>query len=328
MKVWIMLGLVVMLVGTTAFIVLGVNPIKAWQTLFVRSLGSWYSLSRVLDMTSVLTLTGLAFLIPFRAGLWNIGAEGQLLIGALASYSLVKLIGPVLGPLTLPAMLIIGMLAGAIWILLAAVLRVTRDSSEILVTLMLTYVAANVVSHFVQYVWGSKSYAYPVTPRLPAEAQFGSVGGGELHVGFLFTVAALVLLMVFLARHPMGFTLRLSGEGEGLLRFSGSSVAGVTFLALLIGGAMAGAAGVHELAGSAPRLRDSIGYELGFLGIPVALLAGGDIKKLPLAAFVFASLYIGAQGLKFLGVSDGLGDTLIASLVIAMLILATPKGDR
>lgn len=328
MKVWIILVFVILLLGTVVFLVIGLNPLEAWSMFFFRSIGSWYSFTRVLDVTSVLTLTGLAFLIPFRAGLWNVGAEGQLLMGALASYSIVRIMGSFLGPLTLPVMILVGMVVGALWILPAAFLRIKWGSSEILVTLMLVYVAVNIVRHFVQYVWGNPSYAYPITSRLPSEAQFVSIGGGEFHIGFLFTVAALIGLMLFLSRRITGFSLRLAGEGEGLLRYTGVSVAKVTLIALLIGGAIAGAAGVHELAGSAPRLRDSIGHGLGFLGIPVALLAGGDIRKLPLAAFLFAVLYVGSQGLKVLGVPVGLGSMLIAGVVLAKLILVIPRGGR
>ncbi len=318
---WWGIGIVVA-VGSLAFLIVGHNPIHTWGRFLADTLGSWLAVSEVLIKASMLCLTGLAFLLPMRAGLWNIGAEGQLLVGAASAYGLVMLAGTSLGPFTLPAMFIAGALGGMLWGLIPALARTVQKApwAEIVGTIMMNIVALLLVRELVHNVWRAPGYGFPRAILLPQQAQLANWGMTDLHLGLVVTALLVVIAAVFLSRSVRGFRIRLAGEGEGLLRYSGVSVPSTLIGAFLIGAAAAGIAGVHELSGGLPRLRDTLGVGLGVLGIPVALLAGGSVLRLPLSALAMAVVYVGTQNLRFAGVPYGLEAVLIAAIVLVYLV--------
>lgn len=322
LKLWLGLGITVFLAGSVMFWVVGANPLEAWGVLLHTSLGNAFGLSQVLEKTSVFTLTGLAFLFAFRAGFWNIGAEGQLMMGALMSYSVAQLVADTTQGATLPLMIGVAAGAGALWALIPALLRLRFRVNEILSTLMLNYVAVHWVRIFVNLVWKDERSAYPVAARLPKVAQFPGWRHSELHLGMVLSVVALVVVYFIFAHSPLGHALRAQGQSPKAARYAGISLSTMILVSFLFSGALAGLAGVHELAGSgSSRLRDSIGLGLGFAGIPVALLADGDPKKVPLAALFFSVLFVGSQGLKTaFGIPFGLHEVFLGVIVLVKLI--------
>ncbi len=318
---WWLAAAVVVAAGSLAFLLVGHSPINAWWAFLSDTLGSWLSISEVLIKASMLCLTGLAFLLPMRAGLWNIGAEGQMLMGATSAYGLVMLVGTALGPFTLPAMIVAGAVGGMLWGLVPALSRTVQKEpwAEIVVTIMMNTIALLLVRQLVHTVWRAPGHGFPRAVLLPPVAQFTKWGMTDLHFGLLITAVIVVIAAVFLARSVRGFRIRLAGEGEGLLKYSGLSVPSVLIGALLIGAAAAGVAGVHELSGGLARLRDTLGVGLGILGIPVALLSGGSVVRLPLSALVMAVVYVGTQNLRFAGIPYGLESVLIAAIVLVYL---------
>ncbi len=317
---WLAMAAVIA-VGSLAFLLVGHHPFRTWWVFLSNTFGSWLSLSEVLVKASMLSLTGLAFLLPMRAGLWNIGAEGQMLMGATAAYGLVMIAGTALGPLTLPAMFVAGALGAMLWGLIPAMSRTVQRApwAEIVATIMMNTVALLVVRELVHNVWRAPGHGFPRAVALPSAAQLGRLGTTDLHLGLVVTAALVAVAAVFLARTVKGFRIRLAGEGEGLLKYSGLSVSYVLTGAFLVGAAAAGIAGVHELSGGLPRLRDTLGVGLGLLGIPVALLSGGSVVRLPLAALAMAVVYVGTQHLRFAGVPYGLESLLTAAIVLAYL---------
>lgn len=321
MKLWLGLAVIVLLAGSLMFLIVGANPLDAWTILIKTSLGNAFGFSQVVEKASIFTLTGLAFLFAFRSGFWNIGAEGQLMVGALVSYSVAQLVADTTQGATLFIMILAAFVSGALWALLPALLRLRFNVNEILSTLMFNYVAIHLLRIFVNLVWKDERSAYPVAARLPKVAQFPQLQHSEFHLGILLSVLALIAVFLIFAYLPLGHELRTQGQSPKAAKYAGVSLPAMVLISFLISGGLAGLAGVHELAGAGSRLRDSIGLGLGYVGIPVALLADGDPKKVPLAAFFFSILFVGSQGLKAaFGIPFGLHEVFLAVIVFAKLI--------
>jgi simple sugar transport system permease protein len=317
---WILFALVVFAIGSLLLLLVGVNPIDGWAALLKRSLGNAYGLSRVAERAALFSITALAFLLPFRAGIWNIGAEGQVMIGALAAYSVARLLGESAGALMLPTMFVAAFLGGMLWAVVPALIRLRLRGKEILTTLMLNYVAIHVVRHFANVVWTDKGYSFPVTKLLPKAAEFPGLARSEIHAGIAMAVV-LVVLVAWLLRHTeLGFDLRTHGGSERSARFAGVNMRSVILFSLLVGGGIAGLAGLQELSGGTPRLTDGIGFGLGYMGIPVALLANADPKKVPLSAIFFAVLAVGSAGLQRLGIPAGFHEVMLGAVILARLM--------
>ena len=320
MKMWIVLVLVVFAIGSLLLLGVGANPLDGWRSLFERSLGSPYGLSRVIERAAAFTITALAFLLPFKAGIWNIGAEGQVMMGALAGYSIARLSGGFVGQASLLVMLVASFIGGALWALIPALIRLRMRDKEILTTLMLNYVAIHVLRHFVNIIWKDEGFTFPITKLLPKSAEFPAVARTEIHVGIALSVIALVVVLFLLRYLRLGFDLRTHGGSVKSARYAGVSIPTVILFALLGAGGIAGLAGLQELSGGGiPRLTDSIGLGLGYMGIPVALLANADTKKVPLAAVFFAVLVVGSTGLKKLGVPAGFHEVMLGVVILTRL---------
>ena len=318
-KSWLGLTVLVIGAGSLLLILVGVNPIEGWIALIGRSLGNPYGLSRVIERTAIFTVTALAFLLPFKAGIWNIGVEGQLMIGVLAAYSIARVTGGFAGPFVLVFMFIAAVIGGMLWALIPALIRLRMAGKEILTTLMLNYVAIYVVRHFSNVVWKDEGYAFPITKLLPRTATFAGLPRSEIHTGIILTILILVLVIVFMRYFALGFDLRTHGGSLRTALFAGVDIRRVIMLSLLLGGAIAGIAGLIELSGGTPRLTDGVGLGLGYMGIPVALLANADPKKVPIAALFFAVLVVGSTGLNKLGVPAGVYEVLLGVAIMARL---------
>jgi len=322
LRLWLGLAAIVFVVGSAVFLAVGANPLDAWAVLFDTALGNFFGISQVLEKTAVFTLTGLAFLFAFRAGLWNIGAEGQLMVGAVMSYSAGQVIAEVTGGATLFVMAAVALASGAAWALAPALLRIRFSVNEIFTTLMLNYVAIHLIRIFVNLVWKDARSAYPVAARLPEVAQFPGVPRSELHWGMLLAVVALIAVYVIVDHTALGHQLRAQGQSPKAATYAGVSLNTTVWISFLVSGGLAGLAGLHELAGAgSSRLRDSIGLGLGYAGIPVALLADGDPKKVPVAALFFSILFVGSQGLRSkFGIPFGMHEVFLAAIVFVKLI--------
>jgi len=320
MKMWIVLVFAVFVIGSLLLLGVGANPLDGWRSLFERSLGNFYGLSRVIESASLFTLTALAFLLPFKAGIWNIGAEGQVMMGALAGYSIARLAGGSTGHATLLVMLAAAFIGGAIWALIPALIRLRMRDKEILTTLMLNYVAIHVLRHFVNIIWKDEGFTFPITKLLPKSAEFPGLARTEIHAGIALSVVALVLVLFLLRYARFGFDIRTHGGSVKSARYVGVSIPAIILFTLLAAGGVAGLAGLQELSGGGiPRLTDSIGLGLGYMGIPVALLANADTKKVPLAAVFFAVLVVGSTGLKKLGVPAGFNEVMLGVVILTRL---------
>jgi ABC-type uncharacterized transport system permease subunit len=277
----------------------GVNPFDAYAAMVQGSVGSANALAVTgVRMTPIL-LTGLAVAFSFRAGLFNIGGEGQLYLGAAAA-SVVAL-----APLGLPSLVHIllalaaGFLGGALWILVPAYLRAYRGVSEVVTTLMLNFVGILVVSYLVDPAIGpmgerGASYAQSVpietSARLPV-----LMGRTSLHAGLLIGIAIAIGLYVLIRYTPFGFRLRMLGANPTAARFAGVKSARQMLLVMLLSGGIAGLAGAVEVMGLRHRLFDHFSPGYGYDGIAVALLAGANPLAVIATAGFFGALRAGSS---------------------------------
>jgi len=274
----------------------GVNPIEAYYIMLTRTFGSKLGLSELFVKSTPLILTGLAVAIPMRAGLWNIGAEGQLYMGAfIASYVALNFVNP----FTIPAMFILAAIFGALWAFVPAILKAKFDLNEIISTLLLNYVAIYWVEYMVYGpMRGKEVYNFPYSDLFPECAILPRFFDTRLHLGILIAFSTVVVIYLIFRRTSFGFSVKVVGANPKAAEYAGIDRKKIIIYAMILGGAIAGIAGMEEISGIHHRLRAVISPGYGYAGIPIALLAKGNILAIVLSATLFGFLYVGGSALQ------------------------------
>ena len=292
--------------GGIIFAVQGLDPLGALFIYFIEPVTTLWSIEELIVKTAPLVLIGVGLAVCFRANLWNIGAEGQLTAGAIAGASV-----PILATgwdsfLVLPAMLLLGALGGMAWAAVPALLRNRFGVNEILTSLMLVYVAQFLLDWLVRGPWRDPGgYNFPESIAFEGWAALPTLGVGRVHLGALFALIAVAVLFVFMSRTLKGFEIRVSGEAPRAGSFGGFSRPRTVWLCFGVSGALAGLAGICEVAGPVGQLQPSISPGYGFTAIIVAFLGRLNPIVVLLAGIVLAISYLGGEEAQVvLGVSD------------------------
>jgi simple sugar transport system permease protein len=308
-------------------LVAGADPWTAVRALLVGSLGSPANLTATLLKTSPLLLTGVAVMLAFRSGVFNIGAEGQFLVGALAGTVAGTLPGAEAGRWAL--VLACGALAGAAWALIPAAFRIVRNVNEVITTILLNFVALYLVSYAVDGPLQEAARLYPQSDTLvPGAMLWRPFGGSRLHAGIALAVLAAVMVGWLLSRTALGLRLRASGLNPTAARLAGFPVTRDLAVAFALSGALAGLAGAVEVAGVTGRLYERISPGYGYTAIAIALLGNLRTGGVVAAALFFAALATGAVAMeRSAGVSAVLalgvqGATLLAIALSSSTLLA------
>lgn len=281
---------------------LWLNGFNGTDVVTVMIFGSFQdvrSFGEILLKATPLILIGAGLCVAFRCSIWNIGAEGQLYVGAIAATYVGTSIDGLSVWVHAPLVMLAGALAGAAWAGIAGYLKVRFQASEIVTTIMLNYIAIILTSYLVTGPMKDASAAYPQSARLVREAWTPRiVSDMRLHIGILVAVVLAVALYIFLQKSSRGFALRVVGLNPNAARYAGMNVRRNVMIAICISGALAGLAGAFEVAGVTHRLYQNISPGYGFEGIAVALLANNN----PLAAIIsgglFATLRSGSEVLQ------------------------------
>ena len=301
-----------LVVGLGIFAALGQNPLIALRVFFIDPLTTINGVSELLLKAAPLCLIALGLAVGFRANIWNIGAEGQMYMGGIFATGLAIAFhesnGGGGGWWLLPAMIVAGAIGGALWAGITAFLRAQLRTNEILVSLMLTYVADLLVKYLVFGPWqDQQSNNFPFTVSFGDDALFpvfmnwewlnvdGWLDGTRLNLSILLTVIAVPLAWLFMDRSFLGFQLSVAGTAPAAARYAGYSEKRMVWIALLIGGAAAGLAGVSEVAGPIGQLNDRWTPLYGFTAIIVAALGRMRAGGIVLAALLMALLYLGGE---------------------------------
>lgn len=327
------LAIAVTFVVTAVFVVIaGADPVEAYYRFLVEPLTASFSFLEVLVSATPILFTGAAVAIAFRAGYYNIGAEGQLLAGAIAAAGLGMVVGPLPSPLAWLVLGVGGALAGAGWALVPALLRVRFRIDEVVTTLLLNPVALLLVNALLNGPWRDPVTGFPESPRIAAAAEFPALlERSRLHLGFLLALAIVAASWFVLTRTAAGLRLRAVGSSPRAAAFAGIPVERTLLGAALASGAIAGLAGVSEVAGIQDRLTGGLSPGFGYTGIVVATLGGLTMPGVLLAAFLLGDIRVGASSAgRALGIPSQLGEivqaTLLLVTVAALAILARRGG--
>jgi simple sugar transport system permease protein len=317
---------VALLIGAAVLALAGGDPIAAYAQIARSSFGGLDVFSDTLVKAIPLMLTGMACAVAFRMRLWNIGAEGQFFLGAWGASAVV--LTPLLPPTTsgwimIPAMMLAGMAAGALWAFVPGVLKARFKVNEIISTLMLNYIAIAWNDFFIFGVWSEGGFqmspAFPRSAWLPRLTDFAryvdAFGGLTTHLGLLFALAAATLVWWVLERSRWGYEIRLIGDNPRAAEYAGIPIARYTVLVMMFSGALAGLAGMSEISGVVHRLQGAISPGYGFTGIIIAWLAKLNPFAIILVSILFGALILAGREIQPSGIPR-----LIQGIVLVCLI--------
>jgi simple sugar transport system permease protein len=287
-----------LLVMSILFAFLGKDPLNALAVYFLQPLTDSYSLQEMAVKATPLVMIAIGLALCYLANVWNIGAEGQFIIGAVAgSYLAVKTQGTDVGAWVLPAMLVLGALGGALYALIPAICRVRFGASEILVSLMLVYVADLVLDYLVRGPWRDPhGYNFPTTADFDPVATVPSIiEGSRLHIGALIALVVVAAAWTVLGRTIKGFEIRVVGAAPKAARFAGFDADRLVLFTFSVSGALAGLAGIIEVAGPVGHLQPGISPGYGFTAIIVAFLGRLNPIGILIAGLFLALTFIGGE---------------------------------
>jgi general nucleoside transport system permease protein len=283
--------------GYIMFAALGKDPVQALSMIFISPLTTLRGLSELTVKATPLILIATGLAIGFRAGIWNIGAEGQYALGAVSGGAVALYVHPNGGPFLLPLMCLAGALGGMAWAAIPALLRTRFNANEILVSLMLVYVAGLLLSLLVHGpLRDPQSFGFPESKLFQADAQLPLLFKGlRAHGGFIVALAIAVIAAIVMARYRFGFDVRTLGEAPRAARFAGVSENAMVWRCFLISGGLAGLAGLFEAAGPVGQLVPALPAGYGFTAIIVAFLARLNPLGIIAAGLLLALTYIGGE---------------------------------
>ncbi len=307
------------MVGSLFLLLLGINPVEAYTALFKGAFGSMRLTTTTITKAVPLIFTGLAVVLAYRGGVFNIGAEGQLLMGALfAVWVGTVLVLPY--PWHLILALLAGILGGMIWGAIPGYLKAARDMNEIIVTILMNYIAILLVSYFVhgpmkEPGWNTQTAAVAETAKIPL-----LIAGTRLHQGIFLALLCVLLVDILLFRTTLGYRIRMVGANRSAARYSGIKTTTIMALTMAISGGIAGLAGAVELTGVQLRVLDNFSPGWGFDAIAVALIGRLNPWGALVAALFFGALRNGANSMQTAVRVDVVVVYVIQGLAIIFLI--------
>jgi simple sugar transport system permease protein len=292
-----------MIAGGLMFAALGKNPFEAiriifWDPLFNAQFAS-YSRPQLLVKAGPLILIAIGLSLGFRAGIWNIGAEGQYIMGAIAGASFGLAFYPTENPLVFPGMIVAGALGGWAWSMIPAILKTRFRTNEILVSLLLVYVAEKILASaalgFLRNPEGSGFPGSRQLNRIEAMNNPELLSGTGMHMGVLTAFLAVIAAYILMNRHLLGYQIKLAGQAPRAARFAGVNPNRLIVMCMGISGALAGLAGLFEVSGPAGQISIDFNVGYGFTAIIVAFLGRLHPVGILLAGLLMALTYIGGE---------------------------------
>jgi ABC-type uncharacterized transport system permease subunit len=323
---------VALVISGILIMVIGGDPIASFAHIVGSSFGSVGVLSDTLVKATPLIFTGLACSLAFRMRLWNIGAEGQLYLGAWGASAIVLVpIVPAGSPgfVTIPLMVLAGFVAGAAWGFIAGWLRARFNVNEIITTLMLNYIAFSWVRFWVFGPWSEGGFqiskAFPEGSWLPRLTDLASVipafSGLTVHLGLAFGLSAAVLIWFVLKRTRKGYEIRLIGDNPQAATYAGVNIKRNIVLVMLASGGLAGLAGMSEVGGVVHRMQDAISPGYGFTGVIIAYLAKFHPLYVVVAAVAFGALILAGREIQPAGIPSMIQGIILFCVIASDVLL-------
>ena len=317
---------ITVLIGVALFAALGKDPLRGLQVFFWEPIKSPYALGELALKATPLLLIALGLAVCFRSNVWNIGAEGQFVIGAVAAGGVALLADKGTGPWIVPVILVAGVLGGMAWAGITALLRDRFNANEILVSLMLVYVATLLLGYLVYGPWKDPlGYNFPQTKMFERVTQMPKLfAGSRVTIGLPLALIGVALLWAFLFRTRAGFALQVGGLAPAAARYAGFSSRRALWTAFLISGGAAGLAGALEVAGPVGQLTPYIPAGYGFAAIIVAFVGRLHPLGMVLAAILMSMFYIGGElAQSRLGLPKSLTDVFQGLLLFSLMACDT-----
>jgi ABC-type uncharacterized transport system permease subunit len=297
-----------MAAGAILFLLLGINPISAFYTYFISPISEVWQLHELTIKAAPLILIAVGLAVCYRANIWNIGAEGQLIMGAIVGSAIPVMFPAFESPIVLPLCLLLGMLGGAAYAAIPAVLKARFNTNEILTSLMLVYVAQLFLDWMVRGPWRDpQGHGFPQTVMFNDSATLPALFpvAGRANWGFVFALVAALAVWILMTRLLRGFEVRVLGSSPRAGRFAGFNFNRMVFFTFMLSGALAGLAGISEVTGAINQLQPTISPGYGFTAIIVAFLGRLNPLGIVAAGLVLALTYLGGEAAQTaLGISD------------------------
>ncbi|WP_105403453.1 ABC transporter permease [Neorhizobium sp. T7_12] len=296
-----------LLFGAIMFWLLGKNPVSALYSFFIEPLLEVWSLHELAIKAAPLILIAVGLSVCYRSNNWNIGAEGQFTIGAITGSILPVMYPAWHSPLILPLMLILGMVGGALYAGIPALLKTRFNTNEILTSLMLVYIAQLYLDWLIRGPWRDpQGNNFPITKTFQIEAVLPEIlSSGRAHWAFIFAIVAAVALWFMMRFMLKGFEVSVLGQSERAGRFAGFSARRMVWFSMLLSGALAGLAGISEVSGSIGHVQPVISPGYGFTAIIVAFLGRLNPLGIIASGLVLALTYLGGEAAQLsIGISD------------------------
>lgn len=311
-----------LLIGGLIIEATGESALHTYRVLFMGALAGRNALAESLLKMSTLLLTGLSYAFVVQCGLINIGAEGQLYMGAALSAFVGIRFSFLPGPLLMACAVLAGFAGGAFWGGLVGLLKVRFHANEIITSLMLNYIAIQLISYLVGGPMKDTTQAYPYSPAIQEAAKLPVIlGGTRLHAGICIALLCLLFYWFFFKYTAPGYRMRVIGHNERSADYAGFNVKRHILFATVMGGGFAGLGGALEILGVQHRLFENFSIGYGFDGIAASLLAGNSPLGMLFTSFLFGALKNGGNSIQmFTGVPSALATIVQAVVIIAVLM--------
>jgi simple sugar transport system permease protein len=323
---------VALLISALIIVLVGGDPIASYVHILESSFGEIGVLSDTLVKATPLIFTGLACSLAFRMKLWNIGAEGQLMLGAWGASAVVLLPLVPAGTsafVTIPLMLVCAMAAGALWAGIAGWLKARFNVNEIITTLMLNYIALSWIRYWVFGPWSEGGFQlsrpYPREAWLPRLTDLAwlapELRGLTVHLGFVIALVAAFLVWFLVKRTRKGYEIRLIGDNPEAARYAGVNIGRTIILVMLASGALAGLAGMSEVTGVVHRLQDAVSSGYGFTGVIIAYLAKFNPLGVVVASIAFGALILAGREIQPAGIPAMIQGVVLFCVIASDVLL-------
>jgi ABC-type uncharacterized transport system permease subunit len=318
-----LIAIVLMLIGgLLLFALLGKNPLEGFKVFFIYPLSDWYGVSELFLKATPLMLIAVGLAVGFRANVWNIGAEGQLIVGGIAASAVALYFHEAEGAHVLILMVIAGGIGGMLWAAIPAFLKTRFNTNEILVSLMLVYVAQLLVSWLVHGpMMDPDGFNFPQSRMFDDSALLPLLSDeNRLNLAFVFAIGALLAGYIFMFRSFAGFQMQVAGYARDAARYAGFSAKRMIWIGLLSGGGMAGFAGMSEVAGPMGQLTEHVSSNYGFAAIIVAFVARLNPVGIFFASLLMALLYLGGeQAQQYMNLPSSISNVFQGMLLMFLL---------
>lgn len=316
----IMTIIIALLIGAILIVSSGNNPLEAYRILIKGAFGSAHKISETLVKAIPLSIMALGTSIAFKNKIWNIGGDGQFIVGTIFSLSVGIYLN--LPPIVLlPVSFIAAFVGGGLWASIAGWLKTKFNANEVITTLMLNYIATYLLAYLVYGpMMDPEGFGFPQTPLLSENLRLGLFNEAtRIHTG-LFVAIALMFVMIIFWKSTIGFRIKLMGQGSKVSSYAGISSKKTMILAMFLSGGLAGLAGWNEIYGIHYRLMTDIASGYGSLAIVIALLGNLNPVGIAFSSFFFAALLVGGNTMqRMMGIPYSIVD-IIQALVIIFVI--------